>query len=44
MLLSRRRRQARKVARIARVLAALEADAGLVRPVPRRAPKVSLGA
>jgi hypothetical protein len=39
-----RRRNARKVAKLARALAALDEHAQLVRPAPRRGAKVSLSA
>jgi hypothetical protein len=37
-----RRRNARKVAKLARAFAALDRQAGLSRPAPKRAAKVSL--
>jgi hypothetical protein len=39
-----RRKNARKVAKLARVLAALDRDAGAVRPAPKRTGKLSLSA
>jgi hypothetical protein len=39
-----RRKEARKVAKLARALASLDEQARTVRPAPRRATKVSLSA
>ena len=39
-----RRKEARKVAKLARALAALDRQAATVRPEPRRLAKLSLGA
>jgi hypothetical protein len=39
-----RRRDARKIAKLARVLAALDEHARVVRPAPKRAARVSLSA
>jgi hypothetical protein len=38
-----RRQDSRKVAKLARALALLDAQAGTVRPAPRRAARISLG-
>jgi hypothetical protein len=38
------RKEARKVAKLARAFAALDRDAGTIRPSPRRATRASLGA
>jgi hypothetical protein len=43
-VLSRRRKNARKVAKLARAFEALDRDAGVVRPAPRRAARLSLSA
>jgi hypothetical protein len=43
-MLRLRRRESRKVAKLARVLASLDAQAATVRPAPRRVARVSLGA
>jgi hypothetical protein len=40
----RRNRDARKVAKLARALASLDAEARAVRPAPRRVAKLSFGA
>jgi hypothetical protein len=37
------RKESRKVAKLARALAILDAQAGTVRPAPRRGARVSLG-
>jgi hypothetical protein len=42
-VLSLRRKNARKVAKLARALALLDEQARTVRPAPRRAAKLSLG-
>jgi hypothetical protein len=39
-----RRRESRKVAKLARALATLDRQAEIVRPAPRRLAKLSLGA
>jgi hypothetical protein len=41
-VLSTRRKDARKVAKLARAFAALDREAGAVRPTPRRGVKLSL--
>jgi hypothetical protein len=43
-MLKHRRRNARKVVKLARALATLDGQARAVRPVPRRVAKLSLGA
>jgi hypothetical protein len=43
-VLRTRRKNARKIAKLARVLASLDEQARTVRPAPRRATKVSLSA
>ena len=43
-MLGFRRKEARKVAKLARALAALDEQARLTRPAPRRSARVSLGA
>ncbi|MHB8468569.1 MAG: hypothetical protein ACYDCH_02265 [Gaiellaceae bacterium] len=43
MLRLSRRRRARTVAKLARALAALDAEAARTRPAPRRSAKLSLG-
>jgi hypothetical protein len=40
----RRRRDARKIAKLARALAVLDEQAALARPTPRRTVKISLSA
>jgi hypothetical protein len=42
-VLKLRRKNARKIAKLARALASLDEQARTVRPAPRRAAKVSLG-
>jgi hypothetical protein len=42
-VLGLRRREARKVARLARALASLDDQARLVRPTPKRVTRLSLG-
>jgi hypothetical protein len=42
-MLTLRRKNARKIAKLARALASLDEQARIVRPAPRRATKLSLG-
>jgi hypothetical protein len=42
-VLNLRRKNARKIAKLARALASLDAQARTVRPAPRRVTKLSLG-
>jgi hypothetical protein len=42
-MLKLRRKNARKIAKLARALASLDEQASIVRPTPRRVTKLSLG-